>query len=857
VDVRAFFLLHCLADQDFYESVDRRRDTESRFSHCTATLPLGWTRSEEGLWVVQHPPGVQLPEQGWKVHVSASPNTAVDVLNVVWDYCVLHKIAFKFLRSRDIVLLLNSKYADRASSGKFCTIYPIGEDALERTTVELGTALDGRSGPYILSDVRWGNGPVYLRYGAFTRRYCLDESGDRVPAVSDPGGRLVPDVRKPGGYKPSWAPVPGFLAEVIAATNRERPPEFHYRIERPLHFSNGGGVYLAVDIHTGGRVVLKEARPGAGLDANGEDAVARLAREHRTLQTLSDLDIAPTPLDYFTCWEHHFLVEEYLEGEGLRGCVSERYPGFGLGEQAGADYVAWALVVSDRVAAALDAMHERGIVFGDCHPGNIIVRPDGRVVFVDFELACPVTENRRLGLGAPGFAAPEGCSGFDIDRYALACVRLWLFLTFAPIVHAREPGKADLFVQIIRDRFDVPEAFASRLRDDLRLGMPPGRPAAAPADRPEWTDELPAVAEAIVASAAPDREDRLFPGDVYQFHYGGLGLAHGAAGVLYALAATGRPPEPEHVDWLVRAARRERQPYPGLYNGLHGVAHVLDLLGRHAEAMNVLDRALDAEVRGIGLFGGLAGVGLNLVSFARDGAREHAMTIADRLSHIVRDGESTPDRPRAAGLMYGFSGTALLFLRLYADTGDRAFLDLAAAALRRDLDYCRDGGRDWLQVLEQERLMPYLAIGSAGIAVALGQYLRVTRDEELSGVQRRLLAACGSEFVLFPGLFTGRAGLMAALALEHERTGDPRLLDATRAHLSRLSWHVIRYRGRPVFPGDQCLRLSMDLATGTAGVLLAAHAVRAGVAPALPLLGPSPARPEIAQVSAAVPAVAW
>src|SRR5919197_141598 len=135
-------------------------------------------------------------------------------------------IAFKFLRSRDIVLLLNSKYADRASSGKFCTIYPIGDGALERTVVDLGAALDGRCGPYILSDVRWRNGPVYLRYGAFTGRYCLDETGDRVLAVVHPDGRLVPDVRKPGGYRPAWAPVPEFLAEQIAATKRERPPEF-------------------------------------------------------------------------------------------------------------------------------------------------------------------------------------------------------------------------------------------------------------------------------------------------------------------------------------------------------------------------------------------------------------------------------------------------------------------------------------------------------------------------------------------------------------------------------------------------------------------------------------------------------
>ena len=49
-----------------------------------------------------------------------------------------------------------------------------------------------------------------------------------------------------------------------------------YAIDRVLHFSNGGGVYLARDTRTGEAVVLKEARPHAGVDARGHDAVRPL-----------------------------------------------------------------------------------------------------------------------------------------------------------------------------------------------------------------------------------------------------------------------------------------------------------------------------------------------------------------------------------------------------------------------------------------------------------------------------------------------------------------------------------------------------------------------------------------------------
>ena len=42
-------------------------------------------------------------------------------------------------------------------------------------------------------------------------------------------------------------------------------------MEKALHFSNGGGVYLGRDTRTGEQIVLKEARPYAGLAADGAD----------------------------------------------------------------------------------------------------------------------------------------------------------------------------------------------------------------------------------------------------------------------------------------------------------------------------------------------------------------------------------------------------------------------------------------------------------------------------------------------------------------------------------------------------------------------------------------------------------
>jgi hypothetical protein len=55
----------------------------------------------------------------------------------------------------------------------------------------------------------------------------------------------------------------------------------------------------------------------------------------------------------------------------------------------------------------------------------------------------------------------------------------------------------------------------------------------------------------------------------------------------------------------------------------------------------------------------------------------------------------------------------------------------------------------------------------------------------------------------------------------------------------RLNWHAVSYRGHMTFPGDQLLRLSMDLGSGTAGVLLALGAALHDQPVHLPFLGPA------------------
>jgi hypothetical protein len=933
------YVTYCQAGNAFYEDPATAPATTEP-AGAVAEPPAGWTRTVNGDWVVLTPPHTELPGQGWKIHVSATRDNADRILDTVRAYCVRERLTFKYIRGAEVLNRRNSKYGDRSASGKFITVYPLDEPQLERVLVELDAELGGEPGPYILSDLRWRSGPLYVRYGGFVARLGRDAKGDPVHCIEDPDGRLVPDVRGPGFRPPAWVTLPDCLAESLAARNASTMADFPFRAVRALHFSNGGGVYEAQDLRQGpaaeATVLLKEARPLAGLDEEGEDAVARLERERWALERLAGLDCVPPLIDYRKGREHYFLTREFVPGDSLHTRIHESNPLLNPDAEASPEsftaYTSWALSVIDQIDAGVRAMHARGVVFGDLHPNNVLVRPDDSIAFIDLETATPVDAAAPQAIGAPGFRAPAGYVGPAVDRYALGCLRLAVFLPLT-VVLSWGQEKTQQLITLVTENFPVPPDFAERVAADLGAGpesdgeptqahaaaRAPGavavevtvdaegaaavtsaeaeadadaetavsagvttatgatgttratgtvvsdetavgdevgrRPSVtapealttASAERaaaPVWPETLtPAdwpslrasLAAGILATATPDRDDRLFPGDIAQFTApgGGLALAHGAAGVLWALGSAGTEIPAAHVDWLTERVRRWAEPGPGFYDGLHGIAYALDALGRTVEAREVLDRALALPLDDLdgSLFAGLPGVGLSLLHFGH-------LDAAERLAELVAD--RTPGgyaaRPRP-GLLHGATGAALFLLRLHERTGDRKLLHAAVEAVRHDLAELSAG--------PGISRMPYLAVGGAGVAMVVDDILpRLPSPEpDLNDSLSLLHSSLASPYQAQAGLFQGRAG--ATLALRHMRHGTPpkwQTEAAVNRHLTAFGWHAIPYAGHPVFLGDQTLRLSTDLATGTAGVLLALDEAL-GSGEGLPFLPTSRRRP--------------
>jgi serine/threonine protein kinase len=176
-----------------------------------------------------------------------------------------------------------------------------------------------------------------------------------------------------------------------------------YRIASPLGQGGMGAVYRAWDMRLNIPVAVKEMVPQPGIDPH---TLAQLRQQfYQEAQVLARLNhpnlVRVT--DYFEEGGNAYLVMDFVEGQSLADLIAARGP---LPE---AQVLDWARQLLD----ALAYCHAQGVVHRDIKPQNIIIRPDGRPVLVDFGLVKlwdprdPRTRTVVRAMGTPEYAPPE------------------------------------------------------------------------------------------------------------------------------------------------------------------------------------------------------------------------------------------------------------------------------------------------------------------------------------------------------------------------------------------------------------------------------------------------------------------
>jgi hypothetical protein len=500
---------------------------------------------------------------------------------------------------------------------------------------------------------------------------------------------------------------------------------------------------------------------------------------------------------------------ELVEGTPLNAAPGRSHPAVrtdGAGPDAAA-YLQWVDRVTEGAHAAVAMVHGRGVEHRDVQPANLIDAGE-RIVLIDFESCAIDGVTVSNGVATPWFSHE---SGPDRDRRSVQRVRAALINPLAALAHRRPDLEAELSGIGLAD-----------------LGVAPVPSTVVGPPDPA------ALVRGITAAADPSRDDRLFPGDAAQFGMprGGLGLLHGAAGVLLALDRS--DVDRGWVHWLAEHSIVDG-PFPrGFGDGVDGVAWALAELGATDTAEQLVDRFVMGATAtppapvpwwrhgSAGRAPALAALGRRL---GRDDLLRAAGADAAALVAAVRAPEvPTGYRP---GLCAGWGGIGLALLGLRGLVPDAVLL--AHTALERELAATEVRG-GCLLARDGRALLPYLGAGSAAAGLLAARLLtEPDLPDDTREVQRRAAeaarACCARPVVSFAGLLTGRAGLLAVL---DEITGgaDPMVAE----HRRRLDWHTVPLAssgsGRGVL-GEHNLRCSADLATGAAGVL-AALAARPG-----------------------------
>ena len=483
---------YLLADKHFIEPAHRGLLGREFKDIVSSKLTDHWELGCEGVWTYCNNLRQRIPLQGWKIHVSTIPAEAADLLRAAADVFVRNGTSFKFLSDRRILRAAHSKVWSRGSSGKFITAYPDDLESFKRLMEELYQSFGMRFvGPYILSDKRTRTAMCCITgTAAYARTSSSGLTGGPNYVLVAPDGREVPDRRGPFFELPAWEKD---VFEAPAAPAADRPLNNRYVVQSALQFSNSGGVYLAQDTATDRIVVLKEARAHVHHGGDGLDARQMLRREHAVLQRIRSCGIAPQPIDLFEEWEHLFLAEEYLEGYLSLQSYAAR-ESILLEPRPTAEKLCAFLKSLGRIltglAAALDKLHSKGILFGDLSAGNVLFNPTTMdVKLVDFEGAQELDRGAVPGLFTLGFAdprliegAPPDCAS---DYYGFGMILLYL-ITHVNYTLEIKPGMAEeVLAEAARD-FGWPDDLHRMLANLLNAD-----PAARRARQRSWLNSSP------------------------------------------------------------------------------------------------------------------------------------------------------------------------------------------------------------------------------------------------------------------------------------------------------------------------------------------------------------------------------
>ncbi|BAY12523.1 serine/threonine protein kinase [Calothrix sp. NIES-2098] len=269
-----------------------------------------------------------------------------------------------------------------------------------------------------------------------------------------------------------------------------------YVIEQVLGQGGFGITYKALHVELNQTVVIKTPNEYLSHDPEYDKYIERFIQEGQILARLSK---DPHPhivgvIDLFQEGDTHCLVMDFVEGENLFEAVKRR----------GALPEAEILSYICQIGKALMVVHQAGLVHRDAHPGNIMVRRNGKAVLIDFGIAKQVIPSTISSINKDGneaFAPYEqkvrGSREPTVDVYCLAATLYYAVTGKCPATSlARKLDNASL-----KSPKQISPSISKELNQAILKGM-----ALEAEDRPQSMQAWLAMLEAPKATPPPSVE---------------------------------------------------------------------------------------------------------------------------------------------------------------------------------------------------------------------------------------------------------------------------------------------------------------------------------------------------------------
>lgn len=553
----------------------------------STTSKMTLRKSDE--WIFFSSKKMDLPSQGWKIHLTATLNEFDKLCNEVLIELINLKVSFKIPSHASHFLKIQAGEYGDTQIGKIVTIYPCNTNYASYLLKILNEKWQDSVAPRVPEEPSTRpNGPVSCRFGDFQGLYKLSSRGvpRRIVYLKD-GTECWDDISNTfllikeldiQLYKP-MGPISNLL-EII-----ENNYAFLSR------YNNASSTVIeAIDKKNLKRVVIKQGFAEEKADARNIDKKFQIKNEARILRHLNSYKFpSPTLIDYIESNNESLLIIEHVDGTPLNSALFSKFQ------------------LQFEIEKLINLLHRYEIVHADLKETNILVDSVGKLSLIDFGSSGFINEKIPTSTATTGYYDVNKKQLFlttELDLYSLRSLFFSLKTFCSPSTIVCSPERLSYFSinNPRKSNFTVSKPFNSNEEEFTPLLLSPEKIFNACLDFYDF-------------DTGAWKNKHLFP--KYELD----SINCGAAGVVLGLLRL-RPEisNRNQLDSVIiqtcdRLSTKKHDDYShGLFSGNTGIAIVLAIAGQVYKKNNYLQSACEiinfalSKIEESDLFSGEAGV---------------------------------------------------------------------------------------------------------------------------------------------------------------------------------------------------------------------------------------------------------